>query len=265
MTTFDAVLLGIVQGITEFLPVSSSAHLRIFSQFLDIAFPSEAFEVFLNLGTVTATLIYFWNDVSELFWGGIDFLRQKNTSNRKHFVIILVGTAAAALLILSARKIFSTELIPVAIMPVLMIVFAVILWFCDSKPCRQADFSMRDGIIVGIAQAAALVPGISRLGACLSAARYLRYSRAESFKFSMLLSAPLFIGASTLIFAQIINGTVAVDDWNAALLGFSAALISGLMSVHLVYKFLKSHTLLSFVIYRIIFAVFILLHSRALF
>lgn len=265
MTAFDAALLGIVQGITEFLPISSSAHLRIFSQFLGIAAPDRAFEIFLNLGTVAATLIYFWADVCELFFGGIDFLRRKDTRNRKYFTIIFVGTAAAALLILSARKILDTESIPMTITFVLMIIFSAILWFCDSKACRQADFSMRDGIIIGIVQAAAFVPGVSRLGACLSAARYLRYSRAESFKFSMLLSAPLFIGASTLIFAQMISGTLAIDDWNAALLGFSAALISGLISIHLVYKFLKSHTLLSFVIYRVIFAIFILLHSRTLF
>lgn len=265
MTAFDAICLGIIQGITEFLPISSSAHLKIFSQFFDIYIPNKAFDVFLNLGTVAALLVYFHKDAYKLFLGGIEFLCRKKTDNKIYFSVILYGTIPAGLILALIDNFLHVNIVSISIIAILMIIFSVILLFCDSKPCTKCEFSIRDSILIGLAQIAAIIPGISRLGACLSVSRYLCYSREDSFKFSMFLSAPLFIAASMLTFVKIYNGIIIVTNWKIIFIGLLSSFITGLLSVHLVYYFLKKHTFLGIIIYRIIFACFLLLHSRALF
>lgn len=264
MTIFHSVCLGIIQGITEFLPISSSAHLLIFSKFLGLPNQRYSFDVFLNLGTLTAILVYFYPDIYKLFYGFIDLLGNKKSNNRTKFLLLFYSSLPTIIILGIMQHFLSIDLDSPIIMAIFMIIFSLILWFCDLSPNNKKEISIKDGIIIGVAQIAAIIPGVSRLGVCLSVSRYLHYSREESFKFSMLLSVPIFLGACTLKLAKVISGEVIIENWNMVFIGCVFSFLIGLLILYTVTSFLKKHTWLSIIIYRIIFAMFLILHYRTL-
>jgi undecaprenyl-diphosphatase len=131
------------------------------------------------------------------------------------------------------------------------------LWWCDRKQSTKENTTMRDGFFVGIAQVASIFPGVSRLGACLSMMRYLRYSRSESYRFSIILSLPPVAGACFLKSIKFFTGQVIIENWNFVLIGCLFSFFFGLLSLVVVSAFLKKYTMTSIVIYRIIFGLFI--------
>ena len=257
MTAFHAICLGIIQGVTEFMPISSSMHLVLFSKLVGLQAQRHSFDIFLTLGTSAAILVYFFHDIVALFRGFCDFITNKESENRTAFFTLFVSTLPAMIVCGIVEFFFGLGFKSYRLVAVSLMFFAIVLWFCDTKPTTKDKISMRDGIIIGMSQVISIIPGVSRLGISLSAARYLNYSRLESFKFSMLLSTSFFLGACVLTFAKIFTGQINIENWGLVFIGTVFSFVFGLITLHFMTRFLSKHTFILFVPYRIALAVFV--------
>ena len=255
MSTWQAIFLGAIQGITEFLPVSSTAHVMFFSQILNISVPESAFFIFLNLGSLLALMTYYYKDVLKLFIGSFDFILNKKTSERDSVITLFLSSLPVFVIFGTAEIVFDFKIESPFVLASAMIIFAIILYACDRNSTDKINVSRKDSIFTGIAQVASLIPGVSRLGACLSMMRYLGYSRTEAFRYSMILSIPPVVGACFLKLLKIILGKITISNWSLVFAGSVSAFIIGLAALWAVNQFLKRFTLLPLVIYRIIFGI----------
>lgn len=258
MSTAEAIFLGAIQGISEFLPISSTAHVILFSKLFGISMPDPAFFIFLNIGTLLALIFYYFRDVWKLFLGGIDFIFFKKSDNCELFLTLFLSSLPVFIIFGIAEIIFDFKLESPIVLALSMIIFAIILYFCDQKPTEKNKVNRYDSILTGIAQVISLIPGVSRLGACLSMMRYRGYSRTEAFRYSMILSIPPVVGACFLKFLKIALGKIIISNWCSVFIGCFSAFIFGLIILHFVNLFLKKFTLLPLVIYRIFFGILIL-------
>lgn len=259
MTYWHAIVLGAIQGITEFLPVSSSAHLLILPKLLGIPYQGKEFDVFLNIGTLLAILLFFNSHIFRLLFGLKDFVVNDRTSNRQFFVTLLLSSLPTIIIFGVAEVVFKIEIQSFVVMGVMMLICSIVLYLADRNSTAKTRVSRRDGILVGFAQTFALIPGVSRLGACLTMMRYLNYSREESFIFSMILSIPPVAGACTLKFIKIIAAGYTCD-WSIVAVGCVSSFVFGLISLSIVTRLLRYFTLLPIVIYRILVGIFLLLY-----
>ncbi|MDR3155602.1 MAG: undecaprenyl-diphosphate phosphatase [Holosporaceae bacterium] len=254
MNLLQAALLGIIQGITEFFPVSSSAHLYFTQNMLGISNNEQAFGIFLNIGSFLAVVFFYRRHIMELLCGLRDLLIAHQSKDRNFFITLVITSTPVIVIFGIAEIVFEINVDSVFTMCTAMIVFSVILWLCDEN-LRQipGPVARKHSILVGIAQVLSIVPGISRLGSCLSMMRYLGYSRRESFRYSMLMSLIPVCGAITLKLLKVFCGRIFIQDWNAVFVGGLFAFVFGLMALRFMDSFLKTHTLLPIIIYRIIF------------
>ncbi|MDR3179498.1 MAG: undecaprenyl-diphosphate phosphatase [Holosporaceae bacterium] len=255
MTPLHSIILGIIQGITEFLPVSSSAHLMWASKLMDLPSQRYAFDVCLNLGSLLALLIFFRKDMEHLLCGFFNC----SPDDRKFFLLWFVSSLPVIGIFFIADLFFDLDFKSPILLASALLLFGGILFCCDQGSADKKSLSLKDGIWIGFAQCLALIPGVSRLGAAMSMMRYLNYSRSESFRFSMLLSIGPVSGALFLTLLKIISGKVVIENWNLLLLGCLFSFIFGLLTLRLVTNFLRKHTFLALVIYRIIFGLLVLL------
>jgi undecaprenyl-diphosphatase len=263
MTLFHAFLLGAVQGITEFLPISSTAHVTVLERLLEIPDPGKAFNIFLNVGTLLAIAVFFRQQIRDLFLGAINFITGRNTPNRYFFLTVLLSSLPTIIVGFIWEIIFQINITSEIILSGVIILFSIILYFCDRNPVQKSNISRRDSLWIGLVQPLAFVPGVSRLGICLSMMRYLKYSREESFKYSMILSIPPVLGVCSLKLMKILWGSEVMQaDWMSAVGSFSA-FIFGLLSLSLVIKFLRRHTLLPIIFYRLSFGLMLLMRKLA--
>jgi undecaprenyl-diphosphatase len=255
MTFLDAIILGAVQGIAEFLPVSSSAHGTIFSQMLGVP-PDRIFCIFLDAGSLMSIFVFFRQEIWSLIVGFFNWIFRKKTRDRDFFTTIALASLPVLIVFEAWDYFVEVDIHSRAILSSCLILFAIVLYYCDKRPTEKTEISRKDAIKVGFAQPLAIIPGVSRLGICLSAMRYLKYSREESFKFAMILSVPPVVGACFVEMVKIVFvGEKKIDDWSIAAVGFASAFIFGLISLSVVVKFLRNHTFLPVIIYRILFGV----------
>ncbi|MDR2782182.1 MAG: undecaprenyl-diphosphate phosphatase [Holosporaceae bacterium] len=257
MTFFDASIVGAIQGVTEFLPVSSSAHVVLLSRLFNIPYQGKAFDIFLNIGTLLAIFVFFRQYVRAIFLGGIDFIINKKSDNNYLFRTIVISSipTIVAFGILEAAKVHIDSSL---VLSISLILFAIILYFCDRNPEDKTIISRKDSLLVGLVQPLSFIPGVSRLGICLSMMRFLKYSREESFRYSMLLSIPPVIGACSIKLIHVFMKKTVIYDWSMVAVGSISAFVFGMISINLVSKFLRHHTFLLIIIYRILFGLFIL-------
>lgn len=262
MTTFHAICLGIIQGITEFLPVSSSTHLMIFSELNGLPNNRHGFDIFLNLGTILSILIYYRLYIKNLIIGFIEFITNKHTENRSFFLILCLSNLPTIVVFGIAELFFDINFNSPFLLSASLIFFAIVLWLCDRKPETNKKITMKNGLLIGFAQLVSIIPGISRLGICFSMARYLKYSREESFRFSMLISIPPVVGACTIKLLKIFFGKLSIEDWSLVFIGCLFSFIFGLLSISIISNFLKKHSMFVIVIYRVIFGIFIVAYFK---
>ncbi len=255
---FQAVVLGIVQGITEFFPVSSTAHLilipKVFGWSGEI--DTLAFDVALHGGTLVALLLCFYRD-----W--IDML----TKDRKTLVAVMIAAIPAGIAALLLQKIVEHELRNPIIIVVSLVVFGFLMLYADRYAGRHADSSKSapswgDSLIIGIAQCLALIPGVSRSGITMSAALFTKLTRAGAARFSFLVSTPLIAGATVWEGRKVLIHSEAyrLDVFVA---GVIAAAIAGFLAIRFLLNFLRTHRFDLFVCYRFGLAAIILLWLRA--
>jgi undecaprenyl-diphosphatase len=256
MTSFEAFLYGAVQGLTEYLPVSSSAHLVLLPKFLGTQDPGLAFDVFLHAGTLLATLIYFWRD-----WIGVlASLRGKRVKAEIGWKPIAIATipalAAGALLHKAAETVFRGN----SIQATALVLGGLLLWASDhfaAKKRHLKEVTSKDAVLVGLMQCLALVPGMSRSGSTISAARLLGFERSAAARFSFLISGP--VTAAALLFelrkfGEFANGQV--GGLQLAIAGVSS-FVFGIFAIGGLLRLVKRFGYLTFALYRVALAIVI--------
>lgn len=268
MSWFDALILGTIQGITEFLPISSSGHLILVEQFLNLKVETlKVFDVTLHVGTLLAILVYFCKDVKEmLFAVGRLFagrLRLSDPYARLIFFLI-IGTFPAVIFGIFGSWI-DEHFRNFKSVGILMIVVAGIFLLAEfvykkSSDKKSAVEKWYQALIIGLAQALALIPGVSRSGSTIVAGLFQGIERASAARFSFLLGIPAIIGAGLLTTMDAAkNGAVIVGDL-PLIVGFFSSFIFGLVSVYFLMAFLKKHSLAVFAVYRIALAIAVFLY-----
>lgn len=257
MNLLDSVCLGVVQGITEFLPVSSTAHTALCEKIFSFHAFGKSFNVLLNIGTLLALMVFYYKDSLKLIFGGFNFICNSKTENRDFFLIILLSNLPL-IIVFGFLEFMDIDISSTKITAVNLVIFAIVLYLCDRTPETKSEFTLKDGMLVGIAQLLSFMPGVSRLGICLSMSRYLGYNRRESFKFSLILSIIPVMGACLLKLLKMFLKTGVEFFWLEAISGIFAAFVMGMVSISVIDSFFKKHTFLIFVVYRIAFGVFVL-------
>jgi undecaprenyl-diphosphatase len=257
MNIFDSFILGTIQGLTEILPISSSAHLILLPWFFKFKDPGLAFDVFLHLGTTVALLMVFWKDLWNIFKGLISIIFPKinySIENRKLGIMILIGTIPAGLAGYFGESYFENLFRHPLSVAISLIVFALIMFFVDRKIEHKKDMSSLNigkVFFIGCAQALALIPGVSRSGVTIVAAIILGLKKEDAARFSFLLSAPTIVGATILKSKDIFK--FGLDNGNPVylLVGFLSSMILGYFAIKFLLNYLKTHSLNLFVYYRI--------------
>jgi undecaprenyl-diphosphatase len=261
MEFIQAIILGIVQGITEFLPISSTAHLIIFTDVLhwDVTWKKEAIDA-IQLGSVFAVVIYFWNDIRSIVSGAWEAFQRKQWQREewKIFLGIAVG-ALPALFGGLALKILGVKLESPLMIAIMSLVMAALLGLAEKIGSRKRgfeDLEIKDGIIVGLGQMIALLPGASRSGSTLTTALFLGLQRQTAARFSFLLGLP------TLAIATLVQAKDVVKEpsmFLPLLVGIISTFIFSYISIAWLLKFLQKHSNWVFVWYRFGFAIAILI------
>jgi undecaprenyl-diphosphatase len=261
---FQALLLGILQGLTEFLPISSSAHLILlpwFFQWNNPLLDSLPFDVALHAGTLLAVLWYFWRDWLDLLGGFLRILikgRVQGFHERLIFYIVLATIPAGVVGFLLEKTIESTFRSPALI--TLPLIFISLLMVYAERKARLSrpleEMSLKDAMLIGTAQAAALLPGVSRSGITITTGLLQGYRREAATRFSFLLSTPA-IGGATLMQARHLL-SAGPDDWFLIGIGFVSSAVVGYLAIAFLMRYLRAHTLNLFVGYRLILAALVI-------
>jgi undecaprenyl-diphosphatase len=199
-------------------------------------------------------MFFYRRYIGELLCGLRDLLVAHKTKDRDFLITIIVSNIPVIVIFGIAEIVFAINITSIIIMCAAMIVFSIVLWLCDRNPQQMSGpITMKHGILVGIAQVLSIIPGVSRLGSCLSMTRYLGYSRQESFRYSMLMSLVPVFGAIVLKLLKVFYGKIIIEDWNIVFIGGLFTFIFGIITLRFMDSFLKNHTLLLIIIYRIMF------------
>ncbi|MEN6372970.1 MAG: undecaprenyl-diphosphatase UppP [Armatimonadota bacterium] len=275
MSVLHAIILGIVQGATEFLPISSTGHLRLIPRLFGWSDAGITFDVALHFGTLLAVISYFWRD-----W--IDVLRPVvNTALRKPhaasprfgrnlFWGIVIGCVPAGIFGLllndTIDRIEQTKSLDTQVMLVvasMLIVVGIIMYACDKygskKKKKLAQMCFMDWVAIGFAQAAALVPGVSRSGATISAGLARGMDRDSAARFSFLLSTPIILAAALTHAKDIMHGGIPHNEVTAFIAGVVSSAVVGYITIRFLLGYLRKHSVNVFVWYRLALGVFILL------
>lgn len=268
MTAFQLLILALVQGITEFLPISSSAHLILVPVVTNWPDQGPVIDVAVHLGTLLAVLLYFRRDTIGLTWAGLGALgltkareKARKTGHGPLFWALVIATlpvlgagfalkAAGGDILLRSPTVIAWA----------SIIFALLLYWADHFSPRQKtldQMKIKPAVLIGLAQILALIPGASRAGITITAARKLGFVRQEAARFSMLLSIPTILGAGVLTMGDI-HGTLTPQTVQAALFAGIFACVAALAAIHLFMKWLERASMTPFVIYRIALGVVLL-------
>jgi undecaprenyl-diphosphatase len=261
MTTFQAIVFGAVQGLTEFLPVSSTAHLILLPWFMGWPDPGLPFDVALHLGTLIALLIYFRADWIVLITSALGLVRGRTqTPNARMAMLIIAatipGAAAGALLEHKVEDAFRAPLL-IAVMLIAMALVLVVAELVGSRKKTLDEMSWRDAMGVGLAQAFAIVPGVSRSGSTITAGLFLSMKRDAAARFSFYLSAPIIAGAVGKKTLDILKS--GLDQLSPFIIGIISSGIIGYLAIAFLMRYLQTHNTYLFVIYRIALGVVVLL------
>ncbi len=249
-SVFQAIVLGIVQGLTEFLPVSSSGHLILVPWLLKWQEdPGLAFDVVLHLGTLLALVVFYWREWLEMAMSIVNGDRARRRLLLLLIVASIPGAIIGVLLEKQAETVFRSPILIAGTLATL----GLILWAADafgSKKRKIDDLTFVDAIVIGFSQALAIIPGVSRSGATITTARFLGIERADSANFSFLMATPIIAGAGLHEAHKAFNaGLTPQLGW-----GFGASAVFGLIAIVWLLNYVRTNTYRPFAIYRIMLA-----------
>lgn len=255
MNWFEAVVLGVVQGLTEFLPVSSSAHLLILSQLFGWDDPGAAFTAVTQIGTEMAVIIYFRHQIAAILKAWTLSLYKaewRQSQDARMGWLVIIGTVPIAVLGLLFADQIETIARNLWLTAVMLIVFGVILGVADALGARvkaESDLTMRDGILFGLAQSLALIPGVSRSGASISAGLAMGYTRGAAARYAFLLAIPAVLASGLYEATKI--GDEATVPWGPTILATLIAFGVGFAVISWLMRWLTTRSYLPFVLYRL--------------
>ncbi|HET7583316.1 MAG TPA: undecaprenyl-diphosphate phosphatase [Gemmatimonadaceae bacterium] len=260
MTLFHAIVLGVLQGLAEFLPISSSAHLALAPWLFGWPEPGLAFDVALHVGTLVAVLLYFrreWVTLARAGWH-IVMTRRIETPSERMVLFLVIGTIpggiGGVLLQHAAETTFRTP----ALIAVALMTLGFLLWLADRVvPERRplGQLTWRDALLIGVAQLFALVPGVSRSGSTITAARALAIDREAAATFSFLLSMPIIAAAAVF---EAPRALAAPGMGAAVMAGVLAAAVSGWLAIHVLLRYVTRHSFGAFALYRLVLGAVVL-------
>lgn len=267
-TLFQAVVMGIVQGLTEFLPVSSSGHLIIVPALAgwdDQFITSLAFSVMLHIGTLVALLAYFREDWLRLIPAGFATIRDRSFAgdpDRRLAWLIAAATVPALVIGVVLGDLAEERFREVGLVALMLVVGGGILWLAERQGSRRllaVDLTFPKAVTIGLAQALALVPGISRSGISISAGLFAGLDRESAARFSFLMATPITAAAAAYETIKVVSGeSGVVVEAGPLIAGMVAALISGFFAIAVLLRFLRTRSTDVFVLYRVILAAVVL-------
>jgi len=266
---FQSIILGIVQGLTEFLPISSSGHLILVPWIFDWHYLenhpdfNKTFDVSLHLGTLIAVLVYFRLEAVALAgaWFRSIGKRAIETGEERLAWFVVVATIPAAIVGAAGESFVEEKLGQPYQIAILMAFFAIVLWFADRTPVtrKMEEFDLKTAVGVGVAQALSLAPGVSRSGITISAGRYLGLSRDDAARFSFFLYAPVVAGAVVFKGAKDLHGGFPPGTTGPFLVGTLTSMVVGLVAIWALLSYLRRNSYNIFVIYRLVLAAAVLI------
>ena len=253
----EAIFLGIVQGLTEFLPVSSSGHLLLGQYFLGLDQDrfGLSFDVAMHLGTLLAVVYFFWRDLVRMAFAFVRSLRSRNLADpdQRLAYLILASTVPAALIGFLLEDFFETVVRSpwMVIFNLVLVGVLFIVGEAVGRRTRQASkLTFVEAVGIGLAQAAALVPGVSRSGATITLGLFLGLRREEAAKFSFLMSVPIIAGAGTLQLGEVVSEGMSAYDTLLFVVGFVTSAFVGYLAIKFFLRFVVDHSLRAFAYYR---------------
>ncbi|MBF0567607.1 MAG: undecaprenyl-diphosphate phosphatase [Nitrospirae bacterium] len=252
MEILQSIIMGIVQGVTEFLPVSSTAHLILVPWFLGWkgVIDTMSFDIALHVGTLFALLVVFFKDWVEILL-------------RKHrlLMLLIIATIPGAVVGKLLDKYVDEHLRSPWVIAASLVVVGVVMYFAEKRSIKITgvdDISVLDAVIVGVSQAIAIIPGVSRSGITISGGLFLGMRREEAARFSFLMSTPIVAGAAVLHGIHILHGKAEAIDPTIFIAGVAASFVAGLLAITWFMKFMKRFSLTFFVYYRFALAAIII-------
>ncbi len=268
MSELEALLLGIVQGLTEFLPISSSGHLILVPWLQDYTFLEEndefnkTFDVALHIGTLAAVVSYFWSDLGRMAHGWVRTLRRRRieTTDERLAWVVVVATIPAVIVGGLGEDWIDEHLGEPWMIAISLIVFGLLLGIADRRPQTEtvADINLTQGLILGIAQSLALSPGTSRSGITITAARFMGIDRDGAARISFLMLVPVTAGAVVVKAYGAISDGLPDDVAGPIVVGILASAVSGYLAIAGLLRFVRTHSYDVFVIYRVVLGLFVL-------
>lgn len=267
MSILEVIVLGIVQGLTEFLPISSTAHLVVLPKIFGWPDPGLAYDIALHVGTLLAVIIYFFRDWIQILSSGLGFATaggdpELRNSPRMLWYLVL-GTLPAGIAGLALQKAADTTLRTLPIIAATSILIGLVLWWADRVTRGKKTMgrvSMSDSLAVGFLQILAIIPGVSRSGITISGGLFRNMDRPTAARFSFLLSTPIILGAAAKDAWDLLKHKEAIppEMQLAFALGILVSAISGCLTISLFIKYLRTRPLTVFVAYRIVFGIMVI-------
>ena len=252
ITYFQALVLGAVQGLAEFLPISSSAHLVLVPWLLRWKDPGLAFDVALHLGTLVALLVYYYREWLAM---GASIING-DEANRRLLLLIIVASIPGAIIGLAFEKQAETVFRSPLLIAIAMAVLGAVLWIIDTGASKKRtinEMTYGDALLIGLSQAFAIIPGVSRSGSTITTARAIRLNREDAATFSFLMATPIIAGAGLVESRKLLHEGLTAP----VAIGFIAATLFGLVAIAVLIRFVRTRTYASFAIYRILAAIFV--------
>ena len=266
MSLLQSIVLGIVQGLTEFLPISSSAHLRIIPAFFGWSDPGAEFTAIIQLGTMAAVVIYFrrdlWN-VATTWFRSLTRPRLRSDLNARMGWYLIIGTIPIGIIGFLFRHQIETGARSLYLMGIMLIVLGLLLGAADSLGSKKRtveSVTRKDAIVVGLAQALALIPGVSRSGATITAGLMMGFDREAAARFSFLLSVPAIVLSGLYELAKELGGSGSMDaGFGSVVVATIVSFIVGYASIAFLLRWLTKHGLYIFVVYRVALGLIVLI------
>ena len=263
MDFFRAVVLGVIQGLTEFLPISSSAHLAIFPKFFGWDDPGAAYTAVVQIGTELAVVLYFWRDIWTIGSGWVRGVFSRDARERPEWRMgwfIIIGSLPIVVLGVLLQSLIDREFRNLWVIGTTLVVLGVVLGIAErvgrkTRPIEQLTWS--HAVLLGLAQAGALVPGVSRSGATISMGLFLGYERAVATRYAFLLAIPAVVGAGVYKLKDIPGGDNSYGT-GPTVIGTVVAFVVGLAVIHWLLQYVSKNSYTPFVIYRILLGALVL-------
>jgi undecaprenyl-diphosphatase len=253
----QAIVLGVIQGLTEFLPISSSAHLRILPEVFGWGDPGAAFTAVIQIGTELAVLLFFWRDIwriASMWLKSLVKAEYRGHLDARMGWFIIFGSVPIVVLGVLFQDTIKSEFRSLWLIGTTLIVGGIVLGVADrvgSTDKTLKQLSLRDALLMGVAQAFALIPGVSRSGATLSMGRFLGYERETATRYAFLLAIPAVIGAGVFELKDVPNGDN-LYGWGPTILATVVSFAIGYAAIAWLLRYVSTHSYTPFVVYRIV-------------